>query len=172
MKRFKKIAAVLFIALIVIILLASFLFIKIEVPTASMENTIPVGSRLLVQKTRDINRGDIVMFYSDEEDCYLIKRLIGEPGDVIDIRKGTVYVNGAYLSEPYISTYSEQSGTYYVPDDSYFFLGDNRADSFDSRFWADPYISKRKIIGKAILFLSDGVRPIDNGGNNAKVISE
>lgn len=140
------------------IVLLNYKFVKIKVPSGSMEPTIMAGSRLLVSRTSSIGRGDVVMFYSDEEDCYVIKRLIGEPGDVVDIRSGTVYVNGSLLNEPYLGSFDDTSGVYCVPDDSYFFLGDNRRDSLDSRFWENPYIYKGRVVGKALGFIDKGFR--------------
>lgn len=79
-------------AILFVFFMCGSLFVRITVPSGSMEPTIPAGSKLLVRRGKTVKRGDLVMFYSDEESCYMIKRLIGEPGDIIDIRQGTVYV--------------------------------------------------------------------------------
>ena len=96
-----------------------------------------------------MQRGDIVVFDSDELNETVIKRLIGLPGDTIKIDGTAVYVNGKKLDEPYVEYPLESYGTYKVPEGKYFFLGDNRANSNDSRFWKDPYIDADKIQGKA-----------------------
>ena len=83
-----------------------------------------------------------------------MKRLIGLPGDKVAIKEGILFVNGEKVQEDYVSTFYEYNGEFDVPDDSYFFLGDNRADSFDARFWSNPYIHKSAIIGRSILNLS------------------
>lgn len=141
--------------LLLLIICLNLFVMQIEVPSESMLNTIPVGSKMLVlRNSSGIVYGDLVVFHSDEMDEVMIKRLIGMPGDTVDIREGTVYVNGEYLDESYISSYDDYSGTFFVPEDSYFFLGDNRANSKDSRYWKNPYIHKSSIIGKAIMFLS------------------
>lgn len=124
-----------------------------RVPTGSMETTVPTGSQVLVTRCYNkdnIQRGDVVVFYSDELGLTLFKRCIGIPGDMIEFDgTGAVYINGEYYDEPYVSSYSDFEGTFYVPEDCYFFCGDNRAGSGDARMWKNPYISKEKVQGKA-----------------------
>lgn len=91
-----------------------------------------------------------MVFYSQEENKYLVKRLIGEPGDTVDIRSGSVYINGEYFDEFYVKSNSEYTGTFNVPENSYFFLGDNRGDSRDARYWENTYIHKDYIIAKVL----------------------
>ena len=81
----------------------------------------------------------------------MIKRLIGKPGDKISIKDGVVTVNGETLQEDYIGEPDKFNGEYTVPEGEYFFLGDNRLWSKDSRYWKDPYIPAKDIMGKAQL---------------------
>ncbi|MBE6893565.1 MAG: signal peptidase I [Ruminococcaceae bacterium] len=124
-----------------------------SVPTGSMETTIPVGAQVVTTRIfnkDNIERGDIVVFNSDELGIVLIKRCIGLPGDeIVFDGSGRVYVNGAVLDEPYVSSRSDFEGEFSVPEDCYFFVGDNRAGSLDARFWDEPYIHKSEVKGKA-----------------------
>lgn len=143
------------VALLIVILLNKFVFILVTVPTGSMENTIMPGDRLYVNKIFNIDdakRGDIIVFKSIElGDKRLVKRLIGMPGDMVDINAdGTVYVNGDRLQEDYTIKSTGIPKTYSVPEDSYLFLGDNRPISYDARYWDNPYINREQIIGKAV----------------------
>ncbi len=85
---------------------------------------------------------------------YYVKRVIGVPGDVIDIHDGGVYLNGSDepLDEPYIAEPMNTYETFHfeVPEDCYFMLGDNREYSLDARYWANPYISKDKMVAKVL----------------------
>lgn len=98
-----------------------------------------------------MERGDIVCFYFDETGEQLGKRVIGLPGDTIYFMDGNVYINdelydeSEYLDES-VKTYSPLVFT--VPENSYFVLGDSRKDSYDSRYWKAPYVSKENIIEK------------------------
>lgn len=141
-----------FIAVVLAILINNFLIFKVYIPSSSMVPTLNVGDRLLVTRVYNpekLHRGDIVVFDSDELNETVIKRLIGLPGDSIRIDGTAVYVNGTKLDEPYVEYPMDSYGTYIVPEGKYFFLGDNRANSNDSRFWKNPYIDGSKIQGKA-----------------------
>ncbi len=141
------------VAIVLAILIRQFVFFKIEVPTASMYPTIQDNDQIIVTKVYNpthLKRGDIVVFNSKELKEELIKRLIGLPGDKIQVTSdGLVYVNGKKLNEPYVKDNGGKGGTYTVPYGHYFFLGDNRIDSFDSRYWKNPYIAASDIEGKA-----------------------
>ena len=141
------------IALIIVLFLNKFVFILVTVPTGSMEDTIIPGDRLYVNELFDINdakRGDILVFKSDElEDKRLVKRLIGLPGETIEIKRdGSIYVDGEKLQEPYAASSRGEDKVFAIPENSYFFLGDNRPISYDARYWNEPYISEDKVIGK------------------------
>ena len=90
----------------------------------------------------------------------MIKRLIGLPNDKIVIDNGIVRVNGEVLNEYYIQNQDYFTGEYTVPEGKYFFLGDNRGNSFDSRYWTNKYIDFNDIEGKAFV----KVFPFDDFG--------
>lgn len=102
-----------------------------------------------IYNTNNIERGDIIVFYSDELQKLLIKRAIGLPGDHIEINNGQVKVNGDILNEGYVKNNDDYNGTFDVPEGKFFFLGDNRADSWDARRWINPYIDASQIKGEA-----------------------
>lgn len=153
MKLIKEWIIPLGVAVVLALLINRFVFFNIKVPTLSMFPTIKADDRILVTRVynpSNLKRGDIVVFYLKEKDERLIKRLIGLPGDKVEVRSdGSVYVNGEKLDEPYVKNSGGPSGTYEVPSDGYFFLGDNRSDSLDSRLWKNsPYIPSSDILGK------------------------
>ena len=142
-------------ALIVAILIHKFVLFKVLVPTGSMEPAIMPGDQILVTRIYNpdkIKRGEIVVFNSKELHDRLIKRVVGLPGDKVTINdKGQVFINNNLLSEPYIKYPSDKTGNFVVPKDKFLMLGDNRADSFDARYWNNPYISGQDITAKAVL---------------------
>ena len=138
-------------ALIIALLINKFLFFNVVVPTGSMIPTInkeDKGVISVIYNTENMKRGDIIVFHSNEYDELLIKRLIGLPGDDIEIKNGIVSVNGEELKEDYVKNKDDYNGTFKVPEGKYFFLGDNRPNSADSRYWDDPYVSSSDIKGK------------------------
>lgn len=144
------------ISAIIIALFVDFVIIaNAVVPTGSMESTIPAGSRImglrLYYNFNEPERGDIVIFkYPDDEKVDYLKRIIGLPGETVEIVSGKVYIDGELLDEPYLDEEpTGDFGPYQVPEDSYFMLGDNRAVSKDSRYWNNTYVRKDKIIAKA-----------------------
>ncbi len=142
------------IAFILAALIQRFVVFKAKIPSPSMVPTLNVGDNLFVTRVYNpekLKRGDVVVFYSQERNEDMIKRLIGLPGDEVVISKGIVTVNGITLEEDYIGEQDEFIGTYNVPEDKYFFLGDNRLWSLDSRYWENPYIDESDITGKAQL---------------------
>ncbi len=150
-----------------------------KIPTGSMENNLLIGDHLLVNKfvfgstrsevekklpVREPRRGDIVVFkYPDEPERDFIKRVIGLPGDTLELRNKKVYVNGQPLDEPYVhflepaSTSQEVTsfdvreryGPVRVPDGQYFVMGDNRDNSQDSRYWG--FLPRSYIKGRALM---------------------
>ncbi len=139
-------------ALIIAFLVKTYIFFNIYVPTGSMIPTINKDDKLLVSKIFDLNnlkRGDTIVFYSQEFSETLIKRLIGLPGDKVEIKNGLVSVNGELLQEDYVKNKDKYNGTFDVPNGKYFFLGDNRPVSKDARLWVNPYIDSSDIKGKA-----------------------
>lgn len=114
------------------------------IPSESMVPTLMVGDRVLANKFiydfTDPDKGDVVVFESVEvEGQDLIKRVVGTPGDTVEVRDGTLYVNGEPQKEPYVnqegSGLSPPQNELTVPEDTVFVMGDNRANSRDSRFF-------------------------------------
>jgi signal peptidase I len=147
------------------------------IPSGSMLPTLQINDRLVVDKISyrfaNLNRGDIVVFDPPAKlhlKDRLIKRLIGLPGDRIEVENGKVYVNGKVLAEKYVAespgytwTKTKSSDPAFtsnqiIPQDHYLFLGDNRNNSLDSHYWG--FITKDKIVGKAIVRFW----PIDRAG--------
>lgn len=138
----------------IVVLLNKFIFINVSLPpSGSMIPTLNDNDRLIATRIwneDDIKRGDILVFNSKELDNkMLIKRVIGLPGDHIEINNGVVKVNGTELKEDYVKNNKSYDGIFDVPDNKIFFLGDNRSGSYDSRYWENPYIDKSDIEGKA-----------------------
>ncbi len=140
-------------ALIIALLVRTFVVQAFWIPTGSMIPTLKPGDRVLVCKFwyyfKEPKRGQIVVFkfpYGDSKD--LIKRLIGLPGDVIEMKDGIVYINGKELKEDYV-VYRDNFNMkpVKVPPGKYFFLGDNRPNSNDSRYWG--FVPKKDLIGPA-----------------------
>jgi len=135
------------------LILNKFVFINVTLPpSGSMIPTLNNNDRLIASRVWDkdsIKRGDILIFKSEELNELLIKRLIGLPGDHIEIMNGVVSVNGEKLNEDYVKNNKEYTGVFDVPEDKLFFLGDNRKGSYDSRYWNNPYIDKSCIEGRA-----------------------
>ena len=151
-----------------------------KIPTGSMENNLLIGDHLLVNKfvfgptalglekavlpIREPRRGDIVVFkYPDEPERDFIKRVIGLPGDTLELRNKKVLLNGQPLDEPYVHFLDpasaddsevtsfdvrERYGPVRVPDGQYFVMGDNRDNSQDSRYWG--FLPRSHIKGRAL----------------------
>jgi signal peptidase I len=145
-----------------VVLLEKFVFVNATIPSQSMENTIMVGNRVfgnrLAYVNRDPERYDIIIFrYPDDESQLFIKRVIGLPGDTIDIRDGEVYVNGSgtpltdsFCPEQGVTDAGEMDVPFMVPEGCYFVLGDNRLNSRDSRYWTNHFVTKDEIVAKAV----------------------
>ena len=147
------------IAVVFALVFTNFIIINAEVPSGSMRDTIWEGDRLfgfrLAYKFSEPKRGDIIIFkFPDDETQNYVKRVIGLPNDIVQIKNGRVYINGEELDEPYIKDYILDDGetyTYIVPEDSYFMLGDNRNNSKDSRYWVNTFVKKEKIVDKVVV---------------------
>ena len=149
--------------IVIAIALAAALFINYViiinsvVPSGSMESTIMTNSRMMGLRVSywfsDPQRGDIVVFkYPDDPSQNFVKRVIGLPGDVVEIKAGVTYVNGEVLDEPYLNEppYPRDFGPYEVPEGHYFMMGDNRNNSNDSRYWKSTYVPREYVLGKAL----------------------
>ena len=158
LKEFLSFLKLFVIAFIAAFLITHFVIVNAEVPTGSMTNTIMEHDRLIGLRLSYIfsepQRGDIIIFkYPDDESQNFVKRVIGVPGDVVEIGDGHVSVNGEVLDEPYIREPMDTYETLYyiVPENSYFVMGDNRNNSKDSRYWKTTnYVTKDKIVAKVL----------------------
>lgn len=158
MIKIKRITVIILCIISVILLSLFFRFPAycVEVPTGSMLPNIQLDEKLLILQNKCVlqyKRGDIVVFHRENNDTPLVKRLIGMPNETVDIRNGSVYIDGEPLIEDYLGSNDEFTGTFYVPEDSYLFLGDNRSDSLDARYWDNPYVHKDYLEGKVIAHL-------------------
>ena len=125
-----------------------------HVPSGSMEPTLNIGCNLLIYKLNpDYQRGDIVVFESEELNKILVKRLIGEPGDHILLDGDKTYINGELVVEDYVKylTGASEVFEFNVPEGCYLFLGDNRYSSNDARYWTKPNIEEDDLIGEVSL---------------------
>jgi signal peptidase I len=166
------------IAVILALFVRTWVFQAFKIPTGSMEPNLLVGDHLIVNKMifspaatgverallphRAIRRGDVVVFkYPEEPERDFIKRVIGLPGDRLELRRKTIYINGEPLVEPYahLSAPASESGSvtgdlreFYgpvtVPANQYFMMGDNRDNSQDSRYWG--FLPAHYVKGKAL----------------------
>lgn len=134
---------------LVIVFLLKVVFMLVLVPSGSMLPTIQKNSVLFCTYIHDVSkveRGQILVFESDELGKTLIKRLIGLPGETVSIREdGSIAVDGQVLDESYV-VYPQmgEEMEFEVPQGQYLFLGDNRAGSEDARYWDEPFIAAEK----------------------------
>jgi signal peptidase I len=173
----REYAESIIIAVILALIIRTFLVQAFKIPSGSMEDTLAIGDHILVNKflygtkipftdkrilkIRDPKRGDVVVFeYPEDPSKDFIKRVIGTPGDVIEEKDKKVYING----QPYMNPHEvhkekdliprEQNprdnfGPVKVPENSFFVMGDNRDRSYDSRFWG--FVNNSKIKGLAFI---------------------
>ena len=169
---------------IIALFVTTYVVHPMTVPTPSMEPTILVGDRLLIDKftyrnsflsklpltpSHEIRRGDVVVFkYPEQPEILYVKRAIGLPGETLEIRNKTVYIDGQPIEESYKvhkddSVHSRGSGSHFlafdsqrdnfgpviVPEDSYFMMGDNRDDSADSRYFG--FLERELIVGRPLI---------------------
>ena len=146
-------AQVFLLAFIIYFVIDYAVLARVRVEEVSMRPTIMPGDRALVSKLAyrfdEPERGDVIVFHSPTEQADYIKRVIGVPGDEIDVHDGVVRVNGLAVDEPYIAEDPRYSGNWVVPDEALFVLGDNRNQSSDSHEWG--YIGDTSVIGKAFM---------------------
>lgn len=162
----------LFVALVLALVIRTFVIQAFKIPSESMLNTLLVGDHLLASKFaygvkipfshvyiwqgKDPQRGDIIIFeYPNDPGTDFIKRVIGVPGDIIEVRNKQLYRNGEPVKEDYIrftepdriQPIRDNFGPVTVPQDKYFVMGDNRDNSMDSRFWG--FVSRSAVRAKA-----------------------
>ncbi len=174
---FREYAEAIAIALILALFIRTFVVQAFKIPSGSMIPTLLIGDHILVNKfiygvknpitgkvwipVSDVERRDIIVFkYPRNPDQDFIKRVIGLPGDKIEIRDKKVFVNGslfdvknAIFTDPRVfpgsMTPRDNLGPFTVPEDSLFVMGDNRDNSHDSRFW--KFVRKEAVKGKAFI---------------------
>jgi signal peptidase I len=146
-------------ALVIALLIKTFLFQAFYIPSESMTPTLKVNDRVLVNKLsyklHDVHRGDIVVFkappHADPGIDDLVKRVIGLPNETVAGHGGHVFIDGKQLPEKYlpsgVTTSSFESRT--IPPDSFWVMGDNRGNSKDSRSFG--FITKKQIVGRVFL---------------------
>jgi signal peptidase I len=169
---FEEWFVVILIAAVVAVVVRWFLFSPFYIPSSSMEPTLQINDKILINKLsyrlHDVNRGDVVVFKRPPAGQFdasvkdLVKRVIGLPGDEIEIRSCKVYINGGLLEEPYTrgacteepltaTVDPDGDGKTVIPESSFFVMGDNRClhCSEDSRFWG--FLDEDLIEGRAFV---------------------
>jgi len=148
----------LFLSVLIAIVVILFLYQPVKVEGTSMTPSLQDDERIFINKfvyrfgISDVGRGDTVVFlYPGDISKSYIKRVIGIPGDTVEIDDGTVVVNGKKIAEPYVADDNRDQMTWAkrtVPPDDYFVLGDHRNSSNDSRSWG--FVPRQYIYGKAV----------------------
>jgi signal peptidase I len=125
---------------------------RYRIDGSSMNPTLANGQYLLINNISYYldhpEHGDIIVFHHPRSELNLIKRVIGVPGDHVEIANQNVSVNGVVLDEPYINAAPNYSGSWDVPEGQYFVLGDNRNNSSDSHTWS--FLPEENVVGKAM----------------------
>lgn len=186
----------LVIAVILALFVRTWVFQAFKIPSGSMEPNLLIGDHLIVNKmafaptigslerallpSRHIRRGDIIVFKSPEEpDRDLIKRVVGLPGDRLELRRKRIFINGEALDESYVKFLEppladgpartgdvrEEYGPVTVPENQFFMMGDNRDNSQDSRYWG--FLPASYVKGRALFIYFS----TDPGGSIAGAIS-
>ena len=169
---FREYAESILIAAILALFIRTFVFQAFNIPSGSMEHNLVVGDHILVNKfiyaptatslerwllpMRSLDRQDIIVFRGPPEpEKDFIKRVLGLPGESVEVRDGVVYVDGDEIDEPYVNhdsaygQFHDSDGLEKVPQDEYYVLGDNRENSRDSRYWGT--VPRSSVKGKAML---------------------
>lgn len=149
---------------LIALILTQVIFFHARVPSGSMETTIMTGDRILGNRVcywfQEPDYGEIIIFWSKEYNEFMVKRVIGCPGDRVEIREDGVYVNGRLISDIYTQGATTElhpgENTWTVPEDSYFVMGDNRENSADSRYWNDAFVPEEDIYARYIFRYSLG----------------
>jgi signal peptidase I len=154
-----EVVETLVLTVIIFLVIQNFVAQPYRIEQMSMEQTLEPGQYVLIDKLSprwaDYARGDVVVFWPPDaqRDVPFIKRVIGLPGDRVEIKDGAVHVNGVELDEPYVfegpTEASVQGDVIVVPPDSFFAMGDHRSDSTDSRVFG--FVKRDDIIGRALV---------------------
>jgi len=162
-------AETILICVIFVVFTRAFIFQQSKIPSGSMEDTLLIGAYIMVNRyvfspaeaswerkllpVRDIRRGDIVVFkFPQEPETDYIKRVVGLPGETLELRRGHVFINGTMLDEPYVKESYRTRDTLppmKVPEGHYWVMGDHRDRSSDSRVWG--FVPRELIKGRALL---------------------
>lgn len=163
---------IIIIAAVIAFVLNRFIIANSFVPSPSMETTIMTGDRIIGSRLSyafgaDPERGDIVIFdhkvEPGKDQTRLVKRVVGLPGETVDIRDGHIYINQSDvpLEEPYLPEEMESGDFHFeIPEGCYLMLGDNRNHSADARSWPDPYVPDDAIAAKVLLRYYPGIKKI------------
>ena len=143
----------------IVLVINNVVLINAKIPSPSMEKTIMTGDRIFGFRLAyginlDLFGHEISKKVKDPESQLFIKRVIGLPGETVEIKDGKVSIDGSEtaLDDSFIPEKMQGSfGPYTVPDNCYFMLGDNRNDSKDSRFWKNTFVRFDQIVGKAVV---------------------
>lgn len=159
-------------AAVIAFCLNTFIIANSVVPSCSMETTIMtgdrvIGSRLAYKFGEKPKRGDIVIFDhwtgQGNKETRLLKRIIGLPGETVDIRENRLYIDGAAqpLEETYLPEEMESADYHFeIPEGCYLMLGDNRNYSADARYWPDPYVPEEKILARVLFRYYPGIKKL------------
>ena len=155
-------------AVLLAVLLNSFVILSAIVPSVSMADTLEKGSVLVASRLAYVNsspkHGDVIIFsHPDIDERYVVKRVIAVGGDVVEIREGRVYLNDSSLplEEDYVKEYSEDCmEKLTVPEGCLFVLGDNRRESVDSRYLSNRFVRIDDVYAKAIFTLLPHIKKL------------
>lgn len=143
------------------LILFKFVFLLVLIPTSSMYPTLPSPCYSISIRAaywfNDPVRGDIVLFRRDNGDKTIFaKRIVGMPGDTIEIKHGVTYINGEVFEEDYLreTPDDENYGPFQVPEGCYFMMGDNRNHSYDSRKWDEHFVPRENVLSKIYYSIS------------------